>query len=427
MVAIDPTRLLINKNPSLAKQWHPAKNDDLLLETVYAGSSKKVWWQCDICKYEWAANISSRNRGRGCPNCAGKVINETNSLLSLYPHIAAQYSKKNAVPVEAIASISHKKVWWDCSDNPDHEWEAIVGNRVRQGDGCPYCSGRYATKENNLAIQNPKLAAEFNLERNFPLTPYDVTPTTHTKIWWKCNKNHEWRVAVTSRNRLNKMSYCPYCTGTKATHDNNLVVTHPDVAKQYHPTKNKLPVEKIRYGSSTKRWWICEKNHAWEATVSSRTHGKKATGCPECSPTPRTSSIEIEIRLALEAAAVLSDIQTTYNAFITTDCNKKVAVDVLGKVNGKRVVVEFDSWWWHSGKGRTSRGNETTYAIHEARDVRKTQVLLESGYIVFRIREKTAKESLPTLPILHKNLIQIQWNQADGIPMLVEVIREHLK
>ena len=36
---------------------------------------------------------------------------------------------------------SHKKVWWLCSKNKCHEWEAIIYKRSI-GRSCPYCSGR---------------------------------------------------------------------------------------------------------------------------------------------------------------------------------------------------------------------------------------------------------------------------------------------
>lgn len=418
MTAIDPSRLLTTVNPKLAAEWHPVKNDHLSLDAVYANSGKKAWWQCCTCAYEWEAQIASRNRGRGCSNCVGKVPNETNSLVSLHPEIAAQYSNRNNKPVETLTQISHKKVWWQCSDNPEHEWEAIVMNRVRQGDGCPYCSGRYATKENNLAVKYPELAAEFNLEKNYPLTPYDVTPSSPRKFWWKCILNHEWQSA---RVRSGQVQNCPYCVGKKATHDNNLKVTNPKLANEYHTTKNKVPVEATRRGSADKRWWICSKGHEWEARVASRTR-KKAAGCPECSPTPRTSKIEVAIRKALEEANVLSGIQNTYNAFITTVDNKSVAVDILGRSpSGKQVVVEYDSWWWHSGQG-----SNNPYKIPESRDTVKTQALLNSGYTVIRVREARPEVSLPLLPLQHDNLIQIMWNQTEGIPVLIQVIQAKL-
>jgi len=69
----------------------------------------------------------------------------------------------------------------------------------------------------------------------------------------------------------------------------NITITHPDVAKQWHPTKNgDLKVEKFLKGSTQKIWWLCDKTncsekciHEYYSQIRSRTNG---TGCPYCSP-----------------------------------------------------------------------------------------------------------------------------------------------
>ena len=54
---------------------------------VTAGSDRKVWWQCEN-GHEWQAVIKIRNRGSGCPVCAGKKVSADNSLSSLNPALA---------------------------------------------------------------------------------------------------------------------------------------------------------------------------------------------------------------------------------------------------------------------------------------------------------------------------------------------------
>ena len=60
---------LATKRPDLMEEWHPTKNDNIDPTRVLPGSGKKAWW---ICKngHEWQAEISSRNKGAGCPKCA---------------------------------------------------------------------------------------------------------------------------------------------------------------------------------------------------------------------------------------------------------------------------------------------------------------------------------------------------------------------
>ena len=63
----------------------------------------------------------------------------------------------------------------------------------------------------------------------------------------------------------------------------NLEVLHPELAKQWHPTKNgDLKPTDVTPGSVKKVWWLCPRNpnHDWPATVASRSNG---TGCPYCS------------------------------------------------------------------------------------------------------------------------------------------------
>ena len=63
----------------------------------------------------------------------------------------------------------------------------------------------------------------------------------------------------------------------------NLAKLHPNLAKEWHPTKNgMLKPSDVTPGSGQKVWWKCLKNpkHEWPATVASRVNG---SGCPECS------------------------------------------------------------------------------------------------------------------------------------------------
>ena len=34
---------------------------------------------------------------------------------------------------------SDKKVWWQCSNDHEHEWEAKIANRSRGGSHCSIC------------------------------------------------------------------------------------------------------------------------------------------------------------------------------------------------------------------------------------------------------------------------------------------------
>ena len=64
----------------------------------------------------------------------------------------------------------------------------------------------------------------------------------------------------------------------------SLAETHPDLVKQWHPTKNEDLVPKdFTPGSGKKVWWKCDKgsDHKWSAEIKSR--ARKGRGCPVCS------------------------------------------------------------------------------------------------------------------------------------------------
>lgn len=198
---------LCTKRPDLVKEWDQDKNE-LDPHNVTEGSNKKVWWKCEN-GHEWEASVNSRTHGTGCPVCAGKkIVPEKNDFATLYPELAKEWhpTENRDIDCKNISRGSGKKVWWKCENG--HEWEATVLSR-KNGHGCPYCAGK-AVKVgcNDLATTNPDLAKEWDIKRNGDLTPKDVTAGSNKKVWWKCDKGHEWRASVNNRNRGSK---CPYC------------------------------------------------------------------------------------------------------------------------------------------------------------------------------------------------------------------------
>jgi uncharacterized Zn-finger protein len=198
-------------NPELVKQWHPVKNGDLTPGKVTPGSSRKVWWLCD----------------------------------------------------------------------KGHEWQTYIAGRAIKNNGCPYCSGKRASKEYNLSVIKPEIAKQWHPVKNDDITPDKVTPLAGRKVWWKCSKGHEWQTIIAGRVKKNSASACPYCSGKLPSKEYNLSVTKPEIAKQWHPVKNgEMTPGKVTPGSRLKVWWRCDKGHEWKTSIYGRTNSK---GCPYCS------------------------------------------------------------------------------------------------------------------------------------------------
>lgn len=208
------------------------------------------------------------------------MIDIENSLAYRFPELADEWhpmKNGNLTPYQ-ITFGSNKKVWWLglCG----HEWDATINNRTNNKRGCPYCSGRKVLIGfNDLATTHPLLAKEWHPSKNGNLHPQQVTAACKKNIWWLGECGHEWDTYIYNRK---KGHGCPYCSGRKVlTGYNDCATTHPDLARQWHPTKNgKLTPQTVAAGTKKKIWWICDIGHEWLAQGSSRIQNHN---CPYCS------------------------------------------------------------------------------------------------------------------------------------------------
>ena len=205
-----PQNDLAHNFPRVAAQWNIAKNKDLSPEDVTHGSSKKVWWKCEV-DHEWQASVTSRTKknATGCPFCSGNQLTEENSLEAKYPNITQEWHprRNEELSPSKISVGSNQKVWWVCKEG--HEWQATVGNRVGNNSGCPYCSSKKASPENNFAQSFPNLLINWDYNLNIDKNPKHFTPKSKSKVWWKCVNGHSWEATIQSRANG---SGCPNCS-----------------------------------------------------------------------------------------------------------------------------------------------------------------------------------------------------------------------
>lgn len=265
-------------HPDLAEEWDYERNGAISPASFSAGSGKKVWWKCQECGYSWYAAISNRTRSRGCPRCIGKVLSEEQSLAHLYPQIAIEWdSEKNGeLTADSVFAHSDKKVWWRCHQG--HSWQAAVSSRTG-GNGCPYCGNKILLPGyNDLATTHPELMKEWDPDKN-TLLPTEVFAGSSKRMHWKCSRGHSWITGAANRVRGNN---CPYCAGKYPIQgENDLATVEPQLAAEWHPTKNgELLPQAVTKGSNRKVWWLCGKcGFEWPAIIWSRVKGR---GCPQC-------------------------------------------------------------------------------------------------------------------------------------------------
>ena len=345
--------------PDIAKRWHPTKNGDLTPRDVTAGSSKKVWWKCRVCGYEFEKRVCDMTSGGVpiCLNCQnigrfkGRSVNDNPKLISFFDsslnggidpraiaegsekeyvwkcpkgHVFAQqvdrlarlkepcpicrnskllegrslsevdpplskewnYEKNSGLTPKDIVAGSSKKVWWKCP-TCGGEWEAVVGVRVREKTKCPYCTNHALLRGfNDVASKRPDIAAQWHPTRNGDLTPRDVVAGSKKRVWWRhwheeTQTWHEWENSP--REMQAKDGKCPYCTNHALLRGfNDVASKRPDIAAQWHPTRNgDLTPRDVTAGSGKKVWWKCPTcGGEWFVSLSARI--VKKTGCPHC-------------------------------------------------------------------------------------------------------------------------------------------------
>lgn len=63
---------LMTYSPQIAGEWDYQRNGELTPDAVMPFSNRKVWWKCKN-GHHWQCSVQIRQKGTGCPYCAGKV------------------------------------------------------------------------------------------------------------------------------------------------------------------------------------------------------------------------------------------------------------------------------------------------------------------------------------------------------------------
>ncbi len=189
-----------------------------------------------------------------------------------------------------------------------------------------------------LSVTHPELAKEA-----YGWDPSEIVAGSHSKLNWKCNKDHSWLAAVQDRSR--RGDGCPICIGKKVLVGyNDLSTLNPTVASQadgWDPTT-------VTVGSGKKFQWRCTKDHSWMATVASRTNG---TNCPVC------NGKQVEVGF--------NDLEGKYPsiALQADGWNPRTVTDGSGKKMPWK--CELDHRWEATVSDRTRKGNGCPFCSNQ--------------------------------------------------------------
>jgi hypothetical protein len=271
-------------HPEVAAEWNYKKNCGWGPEDFSSGSSIHCFWICPTCKQSYKATISSRttqNR-KGCLRCSSRKLKCGESLAERHPDVAKEwYQRKNGRELpENVKYSSIKSACWQCS-KCKQLWEERISARTLGKTGCPNC------------YKSPVKKRKRTLTDNGTKTPADFPISSTHKACWKCpvELSHKYRKSIYARIKCieqNQSRDCPLCLKNARPPKRSLMLTDPELAAEWHPTKNgaKTPRD-FTIASAHKAWWKCpvDPSHSYERSISWRSRCIKRgqnSGCSLC-------------------------------------------------------------------------------------------------------------------------------------------------
>lgn len=133
-------------------------------DKVFARTGEECWWNCYECSSEYLMSVDVRFE-HNCPYCAGRRVNDTNSLWTTHPNIAKLLTDSDVGG--KVTSGSGKRVSFKCQ-NCGLEDKKIINSVVEQGFSCARCSDGISYPEKFvLNLLEQAIAKNFEWEKTF--------------------------------------------------------------------------------------------------------------------------------------------------------------------------------------------------------------------------------------------------------------------
>jgi predicted nucleic acid-binding Zn-ribbon protein len=277
---------LAEKNPEVAAEWHPTRNESLTPFDVRPRGKASVWWRCSF-GHEWKAKVAPRAVGIGCPRCNIIGVSERETRLKF--ELAAA-----GLPV----AIDHPPIEVGGARRPVKADIAIPELRLAvEYDGWYYHRNKVnADRAQTAALESAGWTVVRVREQPLPsLGGHElfVSPTEPIKcltlkvlrgladLHYRASKYRDYQ-------RDSELWAVPEANAALNKYRaRSLATEHPRIAKQFHPVRNgSIGPDAVPTGSNTRFWWKCDVcGHEWRQTVVARIAGR---GCPPCGVQRRT-------------------------------------------------------------------------------------------------------------------------------------------
>jgi len=209
-----------------------------------------------------------KDRGQRCKECGKKKLTKNKTLT--YDEVKKYVESLNYKLISKEYKNNRTKLI--LKDNEEY-YLVITYSNLLTG----YIPSKFHIN-NPYTIQNIKLWLKLN-NKNFELLS-EKYEGIYNKLIWKCLSNEcneEFDMDLTS---ILSGYNCPCCSGRRVCLSNCLAFKNPELAFQWHSTKNgNLTPWDVTFKSNQYAWWKCDKGHEWPSTIDHRSDGN---GCPEC-------------------------------------------------------------------------------------------------------------------------------------------------
>lgn len=297
--------------PALAKEWHPTKNGALKPSDVMRGEARKVWWQCPL-GHAYLASLNKRTSDRtGCPIChSGRQTSFREQafyyyIQKIYPDTISRYVPNWLGRMELDIYIPEKKlaieydgVAWHKETNFDREKRKCA---LCHEHGIKLWRVKEVMPEDGRGLADkifsvPDVETKEGFKRLVSWILDELDPESN--MWTRRNplQFHSAIDVDLERDRYEINQY-------RASVRNSLAERCPEIAEEWHPTKNhEWRPSALSWKSERKVWWLCACcGRDYEMTIAHRVGGN---GCPSCA---RMKSAKTYRRNRIAKVGCLSD------------------------------------------------------------------------------------------------------------------------
>ena len=354
-----------------------------LLSTEYIKNDKKLSIKCK-CGKPFKASYSAfkqRNK-RQCNECGIHLRNRNKRLIIEEVKVTIENSGYELITKDYVNNS--EKLTIKDSDGYfyfigyNHFKLYIKRNIKRNG-----VLERF-NQTNPYTIQNIKLWCKLN-NKSFELLSTEFKGASK-RLKWKCLKESCKEEFEATWNDVHTGNGCSFCRGFQVGLSNCLATLNPELAKEWHLSKNgELTPWKVTLYSNKKVWWKCKEcGHEWPSSISNRS-GKDENGCPKCSKS--------------KGEKIIQEIFDRYNIinipqYKFKDCRNKnplpfdIAIFVDEEKIKLKLLIEYDGeqhFYPVNFGGISNKRAEENFRRTQKHDLIKNNYCLKNNITLLRI------------------------------------------